>query len=182
MFNSSSQSFFLQPLDENETRYVGEPSPAIDAAWNDLLHAQYVALEDREAQQIPVEHRAKIWHGGDEFDFMELGVFHNLHCLNEIRTVLDQRKHEYHNPKIGRNRRDGRHHTIHTGRVHLDHCIDQIRQALMCHSDLTPVPMMPVEGMPDTFLGNGEAHTCRDFDAIWKWVEMRGRKRKSLGE
>ncbi len=72
---------------------------------------------------------------------------------------------------------------MHAGRVHLDHCVDQIRQALMCHSDLTPVPMKPVNGGPaGSFLGNGEEHTCRDFDAIWAWVEERGKKAKALGD
>jgi len=66
---------------------------------------------------------------------------------------------------------------MHQGRAHLDHCVDQIRQALMCHADLTPVPMIPVEGAPDgAIIGNGELHTCRDFDAVI--IEMGGRTRE----
>jgi hypothetical protein len=66
--------------------------------------------------------------------------------------------------------------------VHLDHCVDQIRQALMCHADLTPVPMQQIEGLENTLIGNGEEHTCRDFDAIWQWVEERGKKQRAFGD
>ena len=171
LFNSTSQSLYNEPLDPNETTYVGAPSPAIDLAWKKLLHAQYIALEDSESEQIPPDHRTPIWYNG-EHNFMELSVFHNLHCLNEIRTALD---HDHGN--------DDQEDWMHKGRAHLDHCVDQIRQALMCHSDLTPVPMSHVEGAPDgAVLGNGELHTCRDFDAIWAWVEERGKKMKALGD
>ncbi|CZR53533.1 uncharacterized protein PAC_03412 [Phialocephala subalpina] len=53
----------------------------------------------------------------------------------------------------------------------------QTLQALMCHADLTPVPMIPVEGAPDgAIIGNGELHTCRDFDAVI--IEIGGRTRE----
>ncbi|KAF8861446.1 hypothetical protein BDZ45DRAFT_569658, partial [Acephala macrosclerotiorum] len=60
--------------------YVGESSPAIDTAWHNLLHAQYIALEPEEMEQIPPAHRASIWYNG-ESNFTELSIFHNLHCL-----------------------------------------------------------------------------------------------------
>lgn len=114
---------------------------------------------------------------------MEFAVFHNLHCLNEIRVALDGRNHQPSswNGDQGMMRRK-REEWVHEGRAHLDYCVDQIRQALMCHADLTPVPIMPVEGLPGAIIGNGEAHTCRDFDAIWAWVEERGKKMRAWGD
>ncbi|KAL2060281.1 hypothetical protein VTL71DRAFT_9676 [Oculimacula yallundae] len=169
LFNITSQELYNQPLDPNEVTYIGPPSPAIDAAWKNLLHAQYIALSTSETAQIPAAHRAPIFYNG-EHNFMELSVFHNLHCLNELRLTLDH----------GHEKSED---WMHEGRAHLDHCVDQIRQALMCHADLTPVPMMPVVGGPErSILGNGEVHTCRDFDAIWAWVEERGKERKAFGD
>lgn len=179
LFNATSQALYNEPLDENETTYIGEPSPAIDAAWHDLLHAQYMALEAEEVEQIPAAHRENIWYDG-EHNFMELSVFHNLHCLNELRLALDDDDDDE-DDDAGSGAGDK--NWMHQGRAHLDHCVDQIRQALMCHADLTPVPMMPVEGGPEgLIIGNGEVHTCRDFDAIWAWVEERGRKHKAMGD
>jgi hypothetical protein len=56
---------------------------------------------------------------------------------------------------------------------HMDHCIDQIRQSLMCSADLTPIPYgwypryNQVNGMFDV------AHTCRDFEAVKEWARER---------
>ncbi|RDW59898.1 hypothetical protein BP6252_12985 [Coleophoma cylindrospora] len=170
LYNTTSGKFYNQPLSLNETKYIGESDSAVDDAWERLLHAQYVAMDPEEAKQIPESHISPLWYDG-EHEFFELSVFHNLHCLNEIRMSLAGNSHD--------NNRD----TLHEGNVHLDHCVDQIRQALMCHADLTPVPMHAVAGAPDHLaLGNGEMHTCRDFDAIWAWVEERGKKQRALGD
>lgn len=174
LYNRTSATFYNQPLDPNETHYIGS-SPSVEVAWHNLLHAQYIALTDGEAKQFPSGHIAPAWYDGER-NFMELSVFHNLHCLNEIRLALNTHNHED-GMKIKRSA-----HAMLNGDVHLGHCVDQIRQALMCHADLTPVPMKPVEGNEDTLLGNGEMHTCRDFDAIWGWVEGRSRRWKAFGD
>jgi hypothetical protein len=172
LYNSSSKTVYNQPLHPDEIKYIGEPSPAIDTAWDNLLHAQYIALEESETNQIPPSHISPTWYNG-EHNFMELSVFHNLHCLNEIRLALSPGRDVEH-----KHERD----LFHQGTVHLDHCVDQIRQALMCHADLTPVPMQQIEGLENTLIGNGEEHTCRDFDAIWQWVEERGKKQRAFGD
>lgn len=172
LYNTTSGSLYNQPLSPNETSYIGTSNTS-NAAWHSLLHAQYIALTPLESAQIPASHLSPIWYQGSH-NFMELSVFHNLHCLHEIRNALSSPpQHQERNQDAA----------WMEGSVHLDHCIDQIRQALMCHADLTPVPMKPVEGgLADSILGNGEAHTCRDFDAIWEWVEERGRRWKAFGD
>ncbi|RDW65593.1 hypothetical protein BP5796_10285 [Coleophoma crateriformis] len=170
LYNTTSGKFYNQPLSFNETKYIGEPQSTVDDAWQQLLHAQYVAMDPEEVKQIPESHISSIWYDG-EHEFFELGVFHNLHCLNEIRRSLAGNSHG--------NTRD----ILLESNIHLDHCVDQIRQALMCHADLTPVPMHAIGVAADHFsLGNGEMHTCRDFDAIWAWVEERGKKQRALGD
>jgi hypothetical protein len=173
-FNSSSNELCLERLSPNETMYIGEDRKAISKAWDDLLHAQFMALEPEEIGQIPPSHITPIFWNG-KHDFLELAVFHNLHCLNEIRMALDGESSHH-----GRTD-EGYSMNRLSGKVHLDHCIDQLRQAVMCHSDLTPVPMQEVPGVKGFYIGNGEDHTCRDFDAIWQWVEERGRKMMPLG-
>jgi hypothetical protein len=48
---------------------------------------------------------------------------------------------------------------------HRDHCLDYIRQALMCHADATfePLTSVGINGM-------GATHQCRDFDKIFSWA------------
>lgn len=60
-----------------------------------------------------------------------------------------------------------------------DHCIDQLRQAVQCQSDLTPVPLFSVEGPQKKFFAtHSVAHTCRDFDAVKKWGAERNKEKE----
>ncbi|KKZ61176.1 hypothetical protein EMCG_04225 [[Emmonsia] crescens] len=50
---------------------------------------------------------------------------------------------------------------------HVDHCIDMVRQALMCHADTTLITWNGtfVDAEPDFYA----KHQCRNFDLIHKW-------------
>ena len=58
---------------------------------------------------------------------------HSLHCLNAIRIALDG---SLKNPSSG--------YRQNLTRIHLDHCVEQLRQVILCHGDLTPVTLTPV--------------------------------------
>jgi hypothetical protein len=53
--------------------------------------------------------------------------------------------------------------------VHLSHCWDYLRQAIMCHSDTT---LEWLHAPPDNFgsTGWGYEHKCRDHEAIFKFA------------
>lgn len=57
-------------------------------------------------------------------------------------------------------------------RMHVDHCIDSLRQYLMCTADVTPVFL---ELKPDTVSGaRGDFstfHKCRNFEKLTKWLD-----------
>ena len=57
--------------------------------------------------------------------------------------------------------------------IHLDHCIDAIRQTLMCASDITPMPFAWYLEYQVNFPVFDTLHTCRDFDAIKEWAQAR---------
>lgn len=50
---------------------------------------------------------------------------------------------------------------------HVYHCLDSLRQDLMCSADDTP---MPVTTLPDK-IGVDQIRTCRDFDALVQWTK-----------
>ena len=61
-------------------------------------------------------------------------------------------------------------------RIHADHCIETLRLALMCHSDVTPV-MIKVDNLydPPRLQADFNAHhRCRDFWKISAWNEEKG--------
>lgn len=57
------------------------------------------------------------------------------------------------------------------GIEHIDHCIDTIRQSLMCTVDVTPLPLIWVEEDQSVKEVAAVLHTCRDFDAVKEWVQ-----------
>ncbi|OGE49537.1 hypothetical protein PENARI_c021G08772 [Penicillium arizonense] len=166
-------------INPDELQYAGLPSPKIDKNWNELIGGRYFRLEDSEVSllnqdsELPaltkMHSNERItkegFYGGPD-------VLHSLHCLNAVRKHLDM---DYYADSMAL--------PPEYRRIHIDHCVDHLRQALLCHGDLTPVTMKPVAAntslpFPVTFyLGQTEReHTCRSTEAIRNWVTARGQR------
>ncbi|CCM06778.1 uncharacterized protein FIBRA_09077 [Fibroporia radiculosa] len=65
-------------------------------------------------------------------------------------------------------------------RDHLDHCLEMLRQNLMCHADIALITYDWVAGFPKPFPDFSTVHQCRDFGKIQQW-ERENRVRVSLG-
>ena len=55
------------------------------------------------------------------------------------------------------------------GFKHTDHCIDAIRQSLMCSADVSPFVWRP-DAMNRLRPEGKVMHTCRNFEKIWEWA------------
>ena len=55
---------------------------------------------------------------------------------------------------------------------HMEHCIDHLRQVIMCHGDLTPAPLYSWEGFGIELVRSG-SHTCRKWEPIQAWMAAR---------
>lgn len=162
-------------LDSKGRLYAGPPSDEIDAAWHDLLYGRYVRFTDEEVlwlnsdstlpslTPITTEQTRRInetgYYGGPD-------MLHSLHCVNSIRKHLDYDHYANRMPMF----------KPALERLHINHCLEQLRQAILCHGDLTPVTLKPVwneELGMWILLGETERqHTCRDGHAIAKaWRE-----------
>lgn len=87
-----------------------------------------------------------------------LDVFHELHCLNTLRKYIYRESY----PDM---------HTEDAQIEHVDHCIDLLRQVLMCHADISlhtygwrndyrwPWPNFEIE------------HECRSWDTLMDWAK-----------
>jgi hypothetical protein len=90
---------------------------------------------------------------------VQIEVFHQLHCLNYIRHRVYNMTPEDPGGEASI--------TIHT-----DHCIDYLRQVLMCHGDVTPITHFYHETRMRNFWPNFTVpHTCRKWDKIVAWAE-----------
>ena len=72
-------------------------------------------------------------------------MFHQLHCVEKMRKALDTP--------------DDPIATI----THLQHCMNYIRQMILCGSDTTLEPVGS-EGV-------GVTHTCRDWNVVYETIE-----------
>lgn len=115
----------------------------------------------------------------DPRPLIQLDVFHQLHCLNAIRQIL-YGTNVWYNP-------DDRQDQIHVGKfprefpkpsntnIFSDHCIDYLRQVIMCHSDVTPITHSerpkPYNPVLSPWRPNfAVPHTCRNFWKIHDWA------------
>ncbi|KAG9992415.1 hypothetical protein KCU78_g19401, partial [Aureobasidium melanogenum] len=109
-------------MNSNLPLYFGKPSPAIDAAWAELLQFEYPAITPEEIALNPSlsydMNRDK--HPGTGKYHFALDVFHNLHCLNAVRMELDKDYYGAHDHgHVGR--RAGQDHETHASQPHQQH-------------------------------------------------------------
>jgi hypothetical protein len=102
----------------------------------------------------------------DNHHIVGLDIFHQLHCLDSLRQSL--RSERYSNPA---RREDGVMVVPQAiGLAHWDHCIEVIRQNLMCSVDISPATweFKPEQGRMRTTTTD---HVCRKWEPIKKWAE-----------
>lgn len=56
------------------------------------------------------------------------------------------------------------------GLWHISHCFDILRQSLMCSADMSIEGPAVVDGK-HMFNGLGNVHECKNWDAIWEFLE-----------
>lgn len=137
----------------NESPFAGPPSLETDIAWHELMGNMSIRVSKAELEahgqksvQLP---------GGGYLAW--LGVFHELHCVKMLRQ-WSYREH-YHPNMTAHDRQHLE--------VHIDHCIDWLRSAAMCHADTsalatfkwdkTDKPMLDTRRVP---------HRCVDWEEM----------------
>ncbi|WPH00671.1 Hypothetical protein R9X50_00350100 [Acrodontium crateriforme] len=163
----------------HSTIYRGPPTPEREQAWDELWHypgmpvsaAGLAALNktnDGEHVQINGSNPAAPTYGS------LVQVFHQLHCLDMIRKYTWYLTGHYHqddesieypwdfvNPVAGR--------------MHVDHCIEELRIDLMCSGDITPLLVKYDKNRAIGRVADFDVHhKCRDFEKIVDWIKVNG--------
>nr|A0A142I729.1 RecName: Full=UstYa family oxidase phomYb; AltName: Full=Phomopsin biosynthesis cluster protein Yb [Diaporthe leptostromiformis]AMR44281.1 DUF3328 protein [Diaporthe leptostromiformis]BDA39141.1 DUF3328 [Diaporthe leptostromiformis] len=131
--------------------YGGEPGPKSEEAWTNLIpkgkgwikvHNE-TAIPDMPGLDQSLPEQSAL-----------VSVFHQLHCLYMTRAGYFAA-------------RSGNLDEVNV--VHVSHCWDYLRQAIMCHSDTT---LEWLHAPPDNFgsTGWGYEHQCRDYEAIFAFA------------
>ncbi|KAI9742169.1 MAG: hypothetical protein M1818_004069 [Claussenomyces sp. TS43310] len=153
---------------EQDNKYRGKPTPEIDAEWLRIgLDTPGLRLTEEDPKKLNKSdapdrplHRIPDEFGGGYLAMLE--VFHLLHCLDSLRQAIYK---DYYTEDIKKASKSG-------WRVHTDHCIDILRETIMCTADVTPVTFYDAKLMPARKLPMPDCstlHTCRNFDDILRW-------------
>ncbi|WYZ44001.1 hypothetical protein EsH8_VII_000437 [Colletotrichum jinshuiense] len=151
----------------NLTEYMGYPTTdgKTDKLWSDLYNFGISKISKEEAKKLP---SPTIAIPGTEDYLIELDVWHELHCLNDLRKLLYPEVYggllevTMPNGTINRDTEAFR---------HWDHCVDSLRQALMCHADVSPIPFhINVPANFGIFPRLATTHTCKNFTKIQQWA------------
>lgn len=93
-------------------------------------------------------------------------VFHQLHCLNLLR----QANHKSHYAPLGGDTA-AEPEDLHG---HLDHCIDALRQFVMCQSDTNVFPFRFPFNDGDPWPDYSSPRVCRNFQKVRQWAVDHG--------
>ncbi|EPS98712.1 hypothetical protein FOMPIDRAFT_1031360 [Fomitopsis schrenkii] len=146
--------------------YQGPPSPEIDAAWDRISDLKPIRISEGNLAKIGKEPRPSLVKYHEEFGggyVATLEVAHYMHCLNMLRkrTYWD-----HYGPLDDTYQRDPDFY-----RVHLDHCIDLLRQTLMCSADVGLITFDWVAEKHNPWPNFSTLHRCRNFDRVVEWNE-----------
>ncbi|KAG2127970.1 hypothetical protein DEU56DRAFT_819681 [Suillus clintonianus] len=145
--------------------YRGPPSPELDLNWNRISRNVGPTRMTREEMLKAGETdlRSKVRYpdsiGGGYMVSLEVG--HQLHCVNLLRKASWV---DYYGP-IDISFQD----SPKILRLHLDHCLEMIRQNIMCNADVTMITWDWVQGHKIPYPNFNTRHQCRNFEKIMDW-------------
>ncbi|KAK3328592.1 hypothetical protein B0T19DRAFT_424970 [Cercophora scortea] len=143
------------------------PSDELDAAWNDLLYAMNFRATPEDLDAVGENKTDRVRVVGGDYAAV-LGVYHHLHCLNNLRRVIHW---DYYGPRLA-----GTRHPEGYSKEHSNHCIDVIRQSLMCHPN-TAIYTAQWQDDPHSPISNAiksdAVTTCVKWDSLEGWARQR---------
>ncbi|KAL2074960.1 hypothetical protein VTL71DRAFT_8740 [Oculimacula yallundae] len=130
---------------------TGAKKSQADTLWRDLFPSGNGLVSVSESDRI-THGLSETWPDpdtpGNGLFFM--AGYHNLHCLVKIRTSIFESQAQTNQSEPW---------------AHVIHCIDQIRQTMMCNIDTTLVPMSG----PKEFI-DGHHHVCKNYHDVFEWA------------
>ncbi|KAH8817356.1 hypothetical protein F5884DRAFT_779139 [Xylogone sp. PMI_703] len=140
--------------------YEGPLSPETNSKWLQLQDVGIYRLTAAENAQLPTSTAFDLEHPDNYI--VVIAMFHQIHCLDQIRHVAYGDVNPYNEPES-------------VVKMHLDHCVDYLRQVLMCHGDTTPITVYhDYTHDPPKWRTNWEIHhTCRNYDKLHEWALQR---------
>jgi len=140
---------------KHKTKYQGL-SLDVDRAWGQLYNNTIFKMPKSQAALLP--NRTYPIKDDPGYYLGALDVFHQLHCLNTIRRALHR---EHYTEVVGMDEE------------HISHCVDSVRQSLMCNADISVNVWQWNDQLSNVVGHSTQAHTCRNFEKLRDWSRER---------
>ncbi|KAF3762728.1 hypothetical protein M406DRAFT_264782, partial [Cryphonectria parasitica EP155] len=152
---------FHNNFHEDRTPWQGPPTDEVDKAWDAIYRGVgVIKIPKAQAEQLP-NHTLPI-PGEEDGYIVGLEVYHQLHCLDFIRRALYP---DYYGGDKSMNEQEKKEYWI-----HIDHCVDNLRQTITCYSDISTIPWKWMDRVQSEFPDAHTTHVCRDFEKLTEWM------------
>ena len=134
--------------------YWGKNDTLADELWDALdIDPVTIAVDDSWSEEKGLPETERFPWDNEKGLFYIKGL-HDLHCLKMLRHAI-----------VSLDR--GHDASVQFG--HLYHCLDGLRQTVICTADDTPMRSVP--GVDHT-LGDGQQFMCRDWNKMIQWAQQ----------
>ncbi|KAL7917021.1 hypothetical protein ACQKWADRAFT_307810 [Trichoderma austrokoningii] len=154
---------------DQPSKWRGQPNKGVDEAWISSTHAGAFSITKEEVERMGKLTNSTIMlpasSGGGYMASLE--ATHQLHCVDLLR------KFSYREYYADKSAPFGDPNKL---RTHIDHCIEMLRQVIMCNGDLHIITYNWVDHVDTPWPDFSLNRQCRDWDRIIDWVGKRGAK------
>ncbi|CAD6578628.1 MAG: hypothetical protein ASARMPRED_008786 [Alectoria sarmentosa] len=150
------EKIYPQPKPYRNEYWLGN-STSGDLLWERIsVNEGFVALDHvvTDSKGLP---RGRDFPWDEQKSVYMLSAHHNLHCLKMFRVSIMEGLR-------------GQPQSQSQDALHILHCLDGLRQDIICEADDTPLYM---KAEPDKTTGDNQMRECRDFNALERWAKER---------
>ncbi|KAI1109850.1 hypothetical protein F5Y14DRAFT_388908 [Nemania sp. NC0429] len=156
----------LQGAFDQPSPWRGEPNPDLDEAWEQITHAGVFSVTPEEVKRIGKMDNSTVMlpaeSGGGYMASLE--ATHQLHCLDMLRKFSFR---EYYKDKAAP------FSDAKKLRVHMDHCIEMLRQTIQCNADLHIITYNWVGHVDYPWPNFSINRQCRSWDNMLDFISER---------
>ncbi|RAH40200.1 oxidase ustYa family protein [Aspergillus brunneoviolaceus CBS 621.78] len=139
---------------DSKNPFKGAPSEELDHAWHQLFVNSNIRVTAEDLARI---NRTSVPINDEKGGYYAIpDVYHQLHCLKFLRQVVYQNYYHIGKP---------------TTPVHIEHCVDNLRQNIMCKADVALLTFTwdPNDRAPKpNFVVD---HECANWDMVDNWAK-----------
>ncbi|KAF2962758.1 hypothetical protein GQX73_g10816 [Xylaria multiplex] len=151
----------------HDTPFKGPPTPAVEEAWHSIMQYGMIAVSGSDYEKVNHPVRTAVQfppEAGGGYVATTVGT-HQLHCLHYIW----QDHHRDYFPDIQRKARE----VPELYERHYEHCVDYIRQSIMCQFDTGLVTYDWVLQHQNPTPNSNAMHKCVNWNAVQKWLQQK---------